>query len=1124
MENVFITNADKKTSLNNRLKKLISISAELKFLVGFFYFSGWGKLYESLRKNDKIILKVLVGLNVSDIIGQIVEIENKNTAMSRQDYFNSFISSVKCGLNSEETDNDKFYNRIGLFIRMLEQGRLIIKKTLNPNHAKLYLFQYTPEYRENLDKKGQFITGSSNFTKAGISKQEEFNVEISDYGFQEAEAYFDNLWENAVPITQDESQKKIITDVLQNQIQTAAVTPYEAYAYILKTYIELHKIKKLDPALERMLEKAEFNKYAYQLDAVNQALSIIDNYNGVIIADVVGLGKSVIASLIAKQLGKKGLIICPPGLMGDKKKGTGWHEYKNKFALDNWDIESVGNIEALSESIQKKNFDYDIIILDEAHRFRNQDTAHYSALEDIVRNKILILLTATPFNNSPADIYSLLKLFIIPGRSGITIENNIKDRFASYNHKFKIMSYILKNYNSKDPLKIEKALQHYKKFVKAEPPINIKFVKNRLMSIAEDIKETIERVVIRRNRIDLTTDFEYKKEINNLSETENPKELFYQLTKEQSAFYDEIIYRYFGEDGDFKGAIYRPFEYETEQISIKNRETNRVYIQQKNLFDFMRRLLIKRFESSFGAFDKSIERFLKIHKIVKSFITSSGKYILDRQIINSAYNQAENEEDFTAAAIENALNEFNKKAKTKKSPKHTKIYNIDAFQYKAKFLTDIDKDIALFEKLKNSITSLNLVNSDPKRKTVFETVEKVLNKKDNPKRKIIIYTEYADTVLHLKDYFTQKLNNRALICSGGNIAKKFAADLEQNFNARCLEQKNDYDILITTDKLSEGFNLNRAGLIINYDIPWNPTGVIQRLGRINRIGAKVFDKLYIYNFFPTEQGADFVKSREIASQKMFLIHNALGEDVKIFATDEIPSASGLFKKINLNTDSQKDISLLTIARNEYQKIKTEHPETIERIKKLSTRIKTAKNFQQNNIFVLRKKGLALFTLKAEYENNKYNIKEIPFKDFLNSVRADYQTKRVNLSETFWKAYRKIKAYEHKYQFFKSDITLENKAIDSLQSVLKYKRDKLDAFLAAFVNTLLTDIKEYKTLSEYKLRELILSEDKDGYNKLIQNIKNLQRRIGDDYLDIILKRISSVKDEVIISVENQSGGL
>jgi superfamily II DNA/RNA helicase len=129
--------------------------------------------------------------------------------------------------------------------------------------------------------------------------------------------------------------------------------------------------------------------------------------------------------------------------------------------------------------------------------------------------------------------------------------------------------------------------------------------------------------------------------------------------------------------------------------------------------------------------------------------------------------------------------------------------------------------------------------------------------------------------------------------------------------------------------MSEGFNLNRAGCVINYDIPWNPVKVIQRLGRINRISKKVFDELQIVNFFPTEMGANLVKSREIAANKMFLIHSTLGEDSKIFDVDEEPQEAELFKRINVNPETLEAESFYTKVLREFYELRTQYPEVIE---------------------------------------------------------------------------------------------------------------------------------------------------------------------------------------------------
>ena len=148
----------------------------------------------------------------------------------------------------------------------------------------------------------------------------------------------------------------------------------------------------------------------------------------------------------------------------------------------------------------------------------------------------------------------------------------------------------------------------------------------------------------------------------------------------------------------------------------------------------------------------------------------------------------------------------------------------------------------------------------------------------------------------------ENFSKKVLVVASDLSAHKIS-QINKGFDASYPDQEDEYDILLASDKISEGFNLNRAGLVINYDIPWNPVRVIQRVGRINRISRKVFNDLYIVNFFPTERGAELVKSREIASNKMFLIHSTLGEDAKIFDIDEEPTPSGLLigsNKIPMN--------------------------------------------------------------------------------------------------------------------------------------------------------------------------------------------------------------------------------
>jgi hypothetical protein len=189
--------------------ELIQHSKELKFLVGYYYFSGWRELYESLKSQNDLTIKLLVGLDVDKSLNRVFEVSKEGDSISNDELADRFFESLHIALNDENLDNQEFYEQVSYFLELLENGRLQIKKTLESNHAKLYLFQVKDELRSLFESVtdenqsvGKFITGSSNLTRAGVWGQNEFNVEIGDYGWKEAEEYFNELWRTAVPITE----------------------------------------------------------------------------------------------------------------------------------------------------------------------------------------------------------------------------------------------------------------------------------------------------------------------------------------------------------------------------------------------------------------------------------------------------------------------------------------------------------------------------------------------------------------------------------------------------------------------------------------------------------------------------------------------------------------------------------------------------------------------------------------------------------------------------------------------------------------------------------------------------------------------------------------------------------
>ncbi|MFQ3550073.1 MAG: helicase-related protein, partial [Armatimonadota bacterium] len=339
--------------------------------------------------------------------------------------------------------------------------------------------------------------------------------------------------------------------------------------------------------------------------------------------------------------------------------------------------------------------------------------------------------------------------------------------------------------------------------------------------------------------------------------------------------------------------------------------------------------------------------------------------------------------------------------------------------------------------------------------------------------------------------------------------------INKNFDASYEKKEDKYDILLATDKISEGFNLNRAGMVINYDIPWNPVRVIQRLGRINRISKKVFDELYIVNFFPTEKGAELVRSRQIAENKMFLIHNALGEDSKIFDIDEEPSPSELFNRVNRNPDETEEESFYTKVLREYLKIKEENPDIEDILNDFPPRVKVAKAGNENELLVFFKKGRMYVTASAT-DIEKPQPYYTSFEDVFDRVKCLPDEKALNWSsDIFWKTYDAIKEFKDVRTTGKvSEQSLETKAHNNLMTLIREKNDKLTAY-KGFLRMLKEDIENYGTLADYTLRRIA------GFKSTnTKDIEELQNELGKDYLAKEKERIKDLKKEIIIAVENK----
>jgi superfamily II DNA/RNA helicase len=714
------------------------------------------------------------------------------------------------------------------------------------------------------------------------------------------------------------------------------------------------------------------------------------------------------------------------------------------------------------------------------------------------------------------DILALLELFTIPKKSSLTLDGDLKNLFKNFKGEFEKLLEIRKFYKHSDPEKIAKAKKNYE-LLFDEDKIDIKKVKARTKELAIKIRSVIEPVVVRRNRLDLQKNSKYKGEVKNLSVINPPKTWFYELTKEQSEFYDTILQDYFGEDGRFTGAIYNPFIYESgkEEGEDLNLEENRQFYAQKNTTIFMKRLLVKRLESSFGSFEKSIENQISITKKILKFIENNQRYILDRKFIDK---MAEADED----SVEKALADFEIKLEENNFPKNNKVYDLEKdFKEKDKFIADINSDLEMYQEIKQNLSFLDMIKNDPKAKAIIKKIKECLaeNPKDGePKRKIVVFTEYRDTANFLAQIIEKEFKKRILYSE--NLGPEKIKEIKRNFDASYSEedQENKYDILLATDKISEGFNLNRAGMVINYDIPWNPVRVIQRVGRINRISKKVFEKLSIINFFPTEKGAELVQTEKIAAGKMFMIHNVLGEDVKIFHLDEEPTPAGLFDRFQQDLDDEEE-SFETKIANKFEEIKKKYPELVKEIGNYPSKIKVSKEFEKKGLLVFTKRQ-RLHIQEVIEKGKEEVIREVPFESIYEKIYCDNPNlKGLELSAKFWNFYDKAKNFKERTFSTGSQQSIEVKTTNFLKSIISDKNSNLE--LKEIAEILLEDIIDYGTLTLPTMRKIVSVEKiKDGKIR-VKEFKNILEDLGGiNYLDRVKELIKDTKKEIIIAIENQ----
>jgi len=836
---------------NNLIKKFKGVFENQSIhyfdaLVGYFRASGYFKIRPLLNNVPEI--RILVGINVDELINEAQkkgQLYLENTYNTKESYINFVAEDI-----SKAEYNEDIETGIVQFIEDIISKKVVIKAHGKRNlHAKVYIFRPNP-FNEHTN--GSVITGSSNLTDAGLgssaSSNYEFNVLLKNYeDVVFATKEFEELW--------DESTELLPVDIKGLKKKTYLnedVTPYELYIKMLIEYFGDAVIR--DKISSKDLPDG-YTNLQYQSDAVIEGFDKLMKHNGFILADVVGLGKTVIAARIIKRyIDKNGyntkvLVVYPNALEPN------WKTTIKDFGISNYvQFITIGSLHKIidGENINYHNpEDYDLIVVDESHTFRTAGSNMYGLLElicktpritvgnDINRKKKVMLISATPLNNKPDDIANQVYLFQDSRKSTIEGVPNLQSFFAPKMEAYK------KLYQVKDHKEL------------------IQKVKDIYLPIRDKI---FTELVIRRTRADIQTIKRYKDDIDKQGMSfpviKPPQKVEYIFDENLNILFFETVSNLIDGVGYYR---YRAVEFISEEY--KEIYDNATLISRQ-LAMIMKTQMIKRLESSFFAFKKSLKRFHVSNQRMIEMFENDKVFVAPDLDLNKFYD--EGKED----VIEEKINELNEQ-----SPNNA-IYK--ASDFSPELLEGLKRDQVIINEL---YEKWEAVTEDPKIIKFINELNKTFFGSDNLEKKLVIFSESKETVKYLADELEKAGRTDVLAISASNVKKRFKT-IRKNFDANYPDKKeNEYNIIISTEVLAEGINLHRSNVILNYDIPWNATRLMQRIGRVNRIGTKA-KEIIVYNFYPTAQSNTLIELNEKALKKLQGFHSAFGEDSKIYSDQE----------------------------------------------------------------------------------------------------------------------------------------------------------------------------------------------------------------------------------------------
>ena len=908
-----------------RLKQMLGSANRADIAVGYFFVSGFGTVADELSQLGKVRIlvgrtdrqtleAVALGLQQQDALRARLNIDSTVPRSQRETFSHEAVGEIASGVSTlPQTDDSQ--QAVAKLRNMIGAGFLEIRaypKELL--HAKAYLCWY-----DSHAEPGAAIVGSSNFTLAGFAGNTELNVRVTgDAEMAELSRWFDALWADSVDITES------LTVELDRSWAIAQTPPYHVY---LKAMHELYGSGLSDDP-DLPLPTGPVDLANFQVDAVRWCLNTIDRYGGCYIGDVVGLGKTYIGAELLRQLKQSyprdgnPLIICPAGLI------PMWQRVNEQYDLGaevisqsviappagaefDEELERYVDVETDTRGVVLSDeYPYrGTVLVDEAHNFRNINRRS-EGLRDYLGNgdHKVVLMSATPQNLGPRDIYRQLRFFLDETQHGLNIEPvRLEDYFRSaelwHGYRMEREEYRARRSQWR---------RSGRKDDEPHPPTTPRTPR-------ASVEEVLTPVFIRRRRRDLRELYGDTATVNGLPvRFPNPvlSNLEYRLDRvyAKAGPFDELqnLLR------QHQAARYRATDYLTEEAARKD-EYRDLLRARGRIAGLIRALVLKRLESSVEAFRSTVNALIGSNRNFREALQTGFVPIgntATRILAGS---------DFDAEGLLEVLQHEEKRRQEHGQRRATLVHSTTDFEI-GQWLDDLEEDFETLTGIRERIKDIGPEDDDK-----LHSLQRFLSRPEVKQGKALIFSESETTINYLFEQLNPGGKHSDIARLSGSVSREGAANIVRRFSpvSNLAPPGNEIRILLATDVVSEGQNLQDCARVLNYDLHWNPVRLIQRFGRVDRIGSTHSD-IYLHNMWPDLEVDEELALTDRLSNRIQMFHDLIGLDNRLLSDAERVNDDIMYriyegKELPELDDELDEVSAGQQAQSRLQRIQRDDP-------------------------------------------------------------------------------------------------------------------------------------------------------------------------------------------------------